>query len=37
MHHQSSTVKSNPENKCDDELRIDDSRNCIGESNIDED
>lgn len=31
MHHQSSTVKSDQPNECDDGLRLDDTGNCIGE------
>lgn len=30
MHHQSSTVKSDLQNECDDGLRLDDTGNCIG-------
>lgn len=30
MHHQSSTVKLDLRNECDDELRLDDTGNCIG-------
>lgn len=30
MHHQSSTVKSDLENECDDGWRLDDSGNCVG-------
>lgn len=33
MHHQSSTVKSNLQNECDDGWRLDDSGNCVGEWN----
>jgi hypothetical protein len=33
MHHQSSTVKSDLQNECDDGWRLDDSGNCVGEWN----
>ncbi len=33
MHHQSSTVKSDLQNECDDGLRLDDSGKCVGELN----